>query len=1043
MKIWENAKIIAENKEDAHAIAMPYSDEESALNRVESEYRVSLDGVWKFFWQKGEFDVTENFTKKDVDTSAWEDINVPGVWQLQKDYTKPYYFAISYPCAIGTSKKKIPQINHDLQETGIHTRVFSVPQNFKNRRIFIHFGAVKAGLELYINGKRVGYSQGSNTPHEFDITDFVSLGENRVTAVVYRYTDGTYLEDQDMWFMSGIYREVYIFSEPQNALRDFFFKTKLDGGYVNAELIGELYFTRYDKSNSKAHVEVTLIGNGKNEVVFDDSLEMNEGKNKVSFSKFIEKPLLWSSEKPNLYTVLIKVECDGVTTYKAVRIGFRQVEIKGEKILVNGQPLMIRGVNRHDFDSDFGWSVPYERYIEDFNIMKRCNINAIRTSHYPNAPVFYDLCDEYGFWVMDECDMETHGVRRIGIPGSNPIWTEAVCDRMKRMVLRDRNHPCVFMWSLGNEAGDGNNFMEMKKCALKYDDTRPFHYEGDTDFTKSDVISRMYPSEEIVEKLGNRQEIKITFFDNVANALAADNKAIKGIYTKPVVFCEYAHCMENSLGNFQEYMDAFEKYDNLCGGFIWDFVDQAIHKKDKNGVDHWLYGDDFNEKDKWYKPPYNKSAITGSNNFFNANGIIGADRKIHPAVYEVKKVYAEMKVEAIDAKKGEFVVKNKQLFSDLSDYELVYKITCDGEVVEENKIEEKFYSDIAPLSERNIKIEYNLKEDLHGEVLITFSFLRKTDSRFAEKGFEQTFDQYTIRRKTFSKEFTTENKITVHGRDRDLLITGDNFQYRFKDGLLLSAKKSDRKFIDNTQSVHVYRALTDNDIDRFNFFMPFVFANPLYKWKRAENSQKIKNVITQINENTAVIKTSFAVKDMSECDLTYKVLSDGKIEVSFRGVPKRNMLCFGLKFKLPKKYDLVKWYGRGEHENYCDRKTGAKIGIYEKTVDELEHKYMRPQENGQRTDVRELAIYDDDNNAIVFKRNTETPFCFTCHHYDTEDLDKATHTNELWGKDITVLTIDLMQRGVGGDQPGSASLREPYIMHKGKEYLLSFNINFK
>ena len=1041
--IWENPKIFKENKEDGHAVAFAYSNMEDAVERKESEFKMSLNGTWKFHFKKGAFEPSHRHYGRHIDTKYWEDITVPGVWQLQKNYSKPLYYANSYPNAIGTKKSKIPQINYDYQEAGIYTRKFTLPASFYGRQIFIHFGAVKAGLELYINGKRVGYSQGSNTPHEFDITDKVEQGENRVTAIVYRYTDGTYLEDQDMWFFSGIYRDVFIYSEPVVALRDFFFKTDLINDYQDAVLKGKMYFFVYREMEKKVHISVLLKREDEEIKILDCEYHFRTGKNEIHFKKEIEKPLLWSSEKPNLYTVIMRVKFDDDVTYKSVRIGFRQVEIVGEKILVNGKPLLIRGVNRHDYDPDYGWTVPYERYIEDLNIMKRLNINAIRTSHYPNDPKLYDLCDEYGFWVMDECDLETHGVRRKNVPGDNPLWKDAVCDRMKRMVLRDRNHPCIFMWSLGNEAGDGSNFLEMKKCALKYDDTRKFHYEGDFDFTKSDVISRMYPSEEVVEKLGKKEEIKITFFENIANTLAADSKPIrKQDYTKPVVFCEYAHSMENSLGNFQEYMDAFEKYDNLCGGFIWDFVDQAIHKNDENGVDKWLYGSDYEEKEKWYHPPYNIRAITGSNTYFNANGIVSANRQLHPSAYEVKKVYAEMKVEAVDVSKGIFVIKNKQLFSDLSNFDFKYVITCNGEVIKQSKISKDIYSSIAPLSEKQIKIDYDFDLSLAGEIIITFSFLQSNDTRFAKKGYEQAFDQFIIKEADLKEEENCFDELKIERDGQNIVVIGKDFLYVFEKGLLKQAMLNGKIIPVNMEKAHLYRALTDNDIDYLNFTPPLIFTQPFYKWKRSENLQNVSGVSVKAEKEKAEIIAKVGAKKMKNFFIKTTVLPCGKIEVYEEGIPTMDMLVFGTKFVLPKGFDKVKWYGRGEHESYCDRKSGAKIGIYEKTVTELEHKYMRPQENGQRTDVRKLEISNDESK-IIFERKTETPFCFTCHHYDTKDLDEATHIHKLFEKDITVLTVDLMQRGVGGDQPGSASLREKYIMHKNKKYSLNYTVKFK
>lgn len=544
-------------------------------------------------------------------------------------YGKPIYLSSSYPDAIETAKDKIPAINHAKNEVGIYRRTFTVPAEWKGKQIFIHFGAVKSAFFLYINGKRVGYSQGSMTPAEFRITDAIHAGENSITAEVYRYSDGTYLEDQDMWFLSGIYRDVYLYAENDIYLRDFYARAELDEACQDATLSVWTGVANWGKETVEDIVlDAALVGGTK--LSFEPlELVALPGNTRSFFTADIEKPLQWSAEAPNLYTLVLTLrKGDQVLSCKSVRIGFKRIEIKGEQLLVNGSPVLLKGVNRHDFDPDHGWAVPRERYYEDLNLMKQANINAIRTSHYPDDPFFYELCDEYGFYVMDECDMETHGVRRKDVPGSNPMWTQAVVDRARRMVIRDRNHACVCIWSLGNEAGDGENFKYMKQAILYHDDSRPVHYEGDFDLTTSDFISRMYPNGEMMEKLGTRQPITVSMFENIANSLAADNKPITAeMYRgKPVVLCEFAHAMENSLGNFQEFMDAFEKYDNLCGGFIWDFVDQAIHKKE-NGVDKWLYGGDFDE-----------GATSG---YFCANGIIAADRTPHPSYYEVKRFISQ------------------------------------------------------------------------------------------------------------------------------------------------------------------------------------------------------------------------------------------------------------------------------------------------------------------------------------------------------------------------------------------------------------------
>lgn len=1039
---WENPEIFKRNKEDGHIIAFCYDNAEDAIQRKQPPYKLSLNGKWRFHWQKGLKNLPENFYKEDFDDGGWDFIDVPSVWQLS-GYGKPFYYASTFSRAFSMKKSKIPSIKHKLQETGLYRREFDIPENWNGREIYIHFGAAKAAIEVYINGEYVGYSQGSMTPHEFDITNFIRAGKNQVSARVYRYSDGSYLENQDMWMFSGIYREVYIYSEPKVCLRDFYAKIDLDENYENAIINLEMDIKNYGEKSVPFSFEVSLIDGSGNKCEYGGGgISAKKGLNKMNSSLKVENPQKWSSEHPNLYTLLICMVSGGKRHYKAIRTGFKKVEIVGEKILVNGQPLMIRGVNRHDYDPDYGWAVPKERYEQDLNIMKLNNINAIRTSHYPNDPYFYDMCDEYGFWVMDECDLESHGVRRKNVPGDNPLWTGASVDRMERMVLRDRNHACVFMWSLGNEAGDGSNFAKMKQAALKLDDTRQFHYEGDFDFTKSDVISRMYPKYEQVEKLGNKEPITITWFDNIANALAADSKPIaKQMYTKPVIFCEYAHAMENSLGNFKEYMDAFEKYDNMCGGFIWDFVDQSIHKKTERG-DEWLYGTDFSENDnKWWSLPINTTAVSGSNTYFCANGIIAADRKEHPSIKEVKKVYQEVEIKARDLEKGEFTVINKQLFSDLSAFDLIWQINADGEKALCGKVAAADYESVAPLSQRDIKIDYSLDGLPEKELILFFSFRLKKAARWAQAGYEQAWEQFIIR-KAANNESTEQGELVRYDKKgKNIQISGDGFTLTVTQGEISSLCCGGVEMIKTPLRLNFYRALTDNDIDVFNFVPPAIPLNPLYKWKKANESIKLKGLDIEERDNALVIKCGFKVKMCRGVSVTYTVYPSGKIKVECTATPvSQDMLRFGMFAGLDRAFENIVWYGRGPHENYWDRKTGAKIAIHKSKVSDLEHHYMRPQENGNRTDVRKLKIFDGSGRGLLINAGYDNPISFTAWHYTQEELDKAQHIHELSHSDITTLLIDALQRGVGGDMPGSACLREEYKMHKGSQYSYSFTL---
>ncbi len=1033
---WENPAIFKRNKEDGHVIAFSYDNENDALNRVEPSTKMTLNGMWKFHWQRGLENCPTDFYKDSFDMSFWREIKVPSVWQIGQDTESyPYYYASTYCRAISRSKSKIPSIDHSMQEIGIYVRDFDMPENFDGQEIFLHFGAAKSAIEVYLNGEYVGYSQGSMTPHEFNITKFARKGSNRVAVKCYRFSDGAYLENQDMWLLCGLYREVYVFAEPKKCVRDFFITTDLDAEYKNSDTKLEIQVNNYDE-NGTATVKAEIIDG-------DERILMGEAQTeggKLTFSKLIENPKKWSAESPYLYKLLLTITADGKTTYKAIRFGFKKVEIIGEKFLFNGKPLMLRGVNRHDFDPDNGWAVPTERYHQDLNLMKQANINSIRTSHYPDDPYFYDLCDEYGFYVMDECDLETHGVRRKGVPGDNPVWTNAVVDRMERMVLRDRNHASVFMWSLGNEAGDGSNFMEMKKAALKLDSTRQFHYEGDFTFTKSDVISRMYPVEGIMKKLCNKEPIEITLYDNIANSLAADSKPIKKEdYCRPVLLCEYAHAMENSLGNFQEYMDDFEAYDHMCGGYIWDFVDQAIRKKTPQG-DQWLYGTDFEpyEPGRYTHLP-NTTAMTGSNTYFNANGIISADRKPHPSYYEVKKVYCEIKAKEKDIAKGEYTLINKKLFTDLADFELKWSLQAEGVEIQNGRLD----VNCPPQSEVDFTIPYDLTALPEKECVLIISFLNKSAHPWCEKGFEQGFDQFIVKAQPKAEEPKGfAQNLTYVKNSNTVTANGDGFAVKIDGGKITSLKVDGKEYLTSAVAPNYFRALTDNDYSNLNFVPYLIPFTPYFNWQKATKTAKgtlksaQKNAIGQL-----VVEISWSVQMFSNVTSKMVISPDGSIEITHTGTPKMlNLLRFGTRMGLLREFDQVKWYGRGPQETYFDRKTGGKITIHEKSVADLEHHYMRPQENANRTDVRWVEITNKDNKGLRFEAMGETPICFSAWHYTQEQLQLAKHIHELPHQNLTTLNIDLNQNGIGGDMPGDAQVREKYQLKPNKEYSYTFKI---
>lgn len=1039
---WENPEIFKINKEDGHAIMMPFDSEKDALSAKESNYKQSLNGKWKFYWQRGLKNQPENFQLTSFDDSHWDEINVPSVWQTQ-GYSVPYYYASTFPKAFSRSKGKIPSIDHDMQEIGFYRKSFTLNENFNGREIFLHFGAAKSALEVYVNGEFVGYSQGSMTPHEFNVTKLLKPGENVITAKLYRYSDGSYLEDQDMWWLCGIYREVYLFAEPKLCLRDFYFKTDFDDSYTDSNVTLNMYINNYNNIRGKMTASAKLIDSNNGEILLGTKeTELSGGNEAVTFKETVKAPEKWSAETPNLYTLVMTIELDGkIICVKTYKVGFKKVEIKGEKIYYNGMPLMIKGVNRHDFDCDNGWAVPREIYTQDLDIMKQNNINSIRTSHYPDNPYFYDMCNKYGFYVMDECEVETHGVRRKGVPGSNPVWTGAVVDRMQRMVLRDRNNPCVFMWSLGNEAGDGSNFMEMKKAALALDNSRQFHYEGDFDLTKSDVISRMYPTKDIMEKLGNKQPITISLYDNIANQLAADSKPIKAeMYEgKPVVLCEYAHSMENSLGNFQEYIDDFEKYDNMCGGFIWDFVDQALHVKDENGNDNYLYGTDFQgqEPHKLIDIP-NTTAMTGSNVYFCANGIIGADRKPHPQIVEVKHGYQNIGITAIDASNGEFKLKNKFLFTNLSNFNCKWVIKAEGEEVlsgELGKIE------CAPLEECNIKIDFDSsKLPKDKEVILTVSFETTKESLGIEKDYEIAFEQFIINAMPQPKDGNADGNLDFDINGKRVTVKGDNLEVIVDNGKIVSYKIEGKELLKAPLMPNYFRALTDNDIDFLNFTPQWAKFHPFYAWQRATHHTRADKTEVIKNNSAVEIHIAFSTAGLKKSVATYRVYPDGRLYVFHSAVPTKGMLRFGYQMTMDKSMEYITWYGRGPKPTYIDRKLGSKIDLYKSSVTDFEYRYMRPQESSNRCDVRYFTLTDKNGFGIKVDAYYDNPINFSAYHYTTDGLEKATHINDIPYEDITTVNIDHRQLGVGGDLPGQAFVREPYTMPKGQKQEYSFVI---
>ena len=1016
LHFWENPTIVQQNKLDGHNPALPF-DEEDTCTFDDSRYKMSLNGIWKFHWHINADVPVDNFFKDNFNDSGWDDIEVPSLWQL-KGYGKPIYLCSFMPEGVSTKRSQIPKVFHDLNEVGIYRRTFTLPDFWRGRRISVHFGAVKSALYLYINGQYVGYSQGSMTPAEFDITHFLREGVNQITARVMRYSDATYLENQDMWNMSGISRGVYLYAEPIVRIDDIYARATLDGTLTTGILNVESTIINAHPVRRPITCEVLLNG----EKIYHEEFEIF-GRYSVRASCKVPDVLPWSAETPNLYTLTVLTYCpDGFLSKKEIRIGFKRVEIRGNVLYINGQKVILKGVNRHDFDPKTGWTVSKETFLRDLTLMKQANINAIRTSHYPDDPYFYELCDEMGFYVMDECDVESHGVRRKNVPGNNKQWRDAVLDRAKRMVLRDRSHACVCFWSLGNEAGDGRNFALMRRAILYLCDLYPIHYEGDADLTKSDFISRMYPTQKQVECLREKKAIKTTLFDNIANRLAADNKPVsRSSYRyKPVMYCEYAHSMENSLGNFREYVEDFEKYDHMCGGFIWDFVDQAI-RTGTHGDIRWNYGGDFGEGK--------------SNLYFCCNGIIAADRTPHPAYYEVKQVYSDMCANDINAPKGILEIVNKRYFLPLDDVTLHWSLNCDGIEKESGDYP---LTGIAPQSTKNITLPVEVPEE-DGEWILTVSFRHNGDGTWCESGDEISFNQFIVRTHRAADDRTPRGKIAAENTNGATTLRAG------KTALTVGKDRNVQISFDGKDLFHgapirpcFYRPLTDNDRGYINFVPSLLRFLPLLKWKKTDSRLRPASCTVQEDKDCMLIVQKWKCSWYASATIEYTLLADGNVLLALHGCGKHmQMLRFGLYAGIRPELRNVEWYGRGPEECYCDRKTGQRIALHSRTADELFHPYVRPQENGNRTDVRFVKLTDEEGKGVCITAHNSMDF--SCLPYSPDELDSAEHLHELHKNDYLSLHLDVKMRGVGGDLPGVAALHEPYQLPSGK-YALSWTI---
>jgi beta-galactosidase len=1031
---WENCGFIGQNKSPPHNTLIPFSSVESALNTdmEDSPFYQSLNGQWQFNWVEKPADRPADFYKPDFDTSKWDNIIVPSNWQL-KGYGIPIYSNIRYPYSISLKKKEIPKIDHNYNPVGSYKREFTISEEWAAREIFLHFAGVKSAFYVWINGKKIGYSQGSMTPAEFNITEFVEVGTNTISVEVYRWSDGSYLEDQDMWRFSGIYRDVFLFSTPKIHIRDFFAYCEFDDSYNDAILKLLAKVRNFGNLLAKAYkIELSLyqqdgeLFQTESKMVRDFNLG-SESEVIIDVWSKVKNPRKWSAEEPNLYDVIITMRDDNnrIIEVEQCKFGFRQVEIKNSQIIINGKPIILKGVNRHEHDPDHGRAIPFERMEEDVRLMKQYNINAVRTSHYPNHPKFYELCDKYGIYVMDECNLESHGLRNI-LPKSDPKWTTTCVDRMIRMVERDKNHPCIFMWSLGNEGGFGDNFREMKNAALEIDSTRGFHYEGDHQLEIADVFSTMYTIPKEFERAGQYKRVRPDWF--------APRIGSKKYKDKPVMLCEYAHAMGNSLGNFQKYVDIFEKYDNCVGGFIWDFVDQGITKIDENKIGYWLYGGDFGDEP--------------NDGNFCCNGLFLPNRMPNPSAFEVKKGYQNIKVLPVNLNKGQFNIQNKFVFKSLDFVDLVWEFAADGDIIQKDIITDL---NIGPGETTDIAIPIKETEIIaYKEYFLKISFVLKEETSWASKGHVIAWDQFQIPFKPQETLYLDQESIPelfLDEQKETIKVSNPNFAIEFskKSGRIRSLIIDNKELVIAPLTPNFWRAPIDNDLGVLNFapaiLRPFV-KRRFNKWKRANRWQRLSKLdFERLNNKVVRITTKSRIPlGLSPIFVVYTIFGSGDIHINIRFTPLVDMIRFGMQMSIPEEYQNVVWFGRGPHETMFDRKSGAAIGIYSNPVNKMIHNYVKPQENGNRTDVRWFAVTNEDKEGLLIQSYSPTFLNFSTWPYSLTDLEEAKHINDLPIQEYVTLNIDYKQKGIGGDWPALARTHKEFKLKGLKKYNYSYRI---
>ena len=1004
---WLDPEVFERNREPAHATYTPYRDRDSALSldRSRSSLVRSLNGSWRFQWVRRPADRTSEFFETGFDDSSWSEIEVPSNWELE-GHGVPIYLEA------GLLPSPPIQIDPDYNPVGSYRRTFTVPDDWAGSRIFLHFEGARSTLRVWVNGRPVGYSEGSRTAAEFDITEVAQPGDNLLAVQVFRWSDASYLEDQDFWRLSGIDRDVLIFATPPAYIRDFVVNAGLDDSYAGGELeVVASVANRGDAQVRGFRLEAELLDAAGNPV-FSSPLRADLDVDRqrevgARLAATVDSVRPWTAETPHLYTLLLTLYDDSGAVLEVIprRIGFRTVEVTGGLLKVNGVPVTLKGVNRHEHDPDTGHVVSEESMLADIRLMKRFNINAVRTSHYPNVPRWYELTDEHGIYVVDEANIESHGTGYDPDEtlAAKPEWLPAHMDRVRRVVERDKNHPSVIIWSLGNEAGDGPNFEAAYAWIKERDPTRPVQYEMTDLRAHTDIFAPMYSRIHILEDYASAPR------------------------DRPLIMCEYAHAMGNSVGNLADYWDVIYANDHLQGGFIWDWVDQGLRAVNEDGEEYWAYGGDFGPED----------VPSGGN--FCINGLVDPDRAPHPALWEVKKVYQNVAVEAEDLAAGRISVTNRHEFTDLAALDASWTIVGDGLRVAAGEIPNLR---LAPREAAVVTLDLpGIDPDPGVEYFLNVEFRTREEQPLVEAGHLVAWDQLELPWFVPNPERDLLRTAKLdQGRERGALrIDGPRFSTSFDltTGSLTSYLYDGTELVRSGPVPNFWRAPTDND---YGNDMP----QRLGAWREVSgtlggesSSRIVERVETWQNSDRDVVVRVESLLPVggSRLTTTYRVLASGEIEVENRFVPGGiglpDLPRFGMTLTLPRELEHVEWYGRGPHENYWDRRTGAAVGRYQSNVADLPHRYARPQETGTRTDVRWATFANE--AGIGLRVGGDPQFDFSAYPYRNEDFDEGDrktgrHTTDLEEIDSVTLNVDYRQMGVGGDTSWGARTHPQYTL---------------